>query len=129
MKIKLSTVLPLALAGAFLSLAASPATAQEKAPSKELQAKAKLSRADAEKIALAAVPNATVKEAELEEEDGGLRWSFDLKTPGSKKTTEVGVDAVTDKVVENKVESEKDEAKEKAGDKEDEKKEHEHKAH
>lgn len=113
MKTKLFPVLALA-AASFLT---HPAMAQEKAPSKELMAKAKVTRADAEKTALAAVPNATVKEAELEEEDGGLRWSFDLKTPGSKRITEVGVDAITGKIVENKVESEKDEAKEKDGDK------------
>ena len=108
-------LIPRALAAtallAALALAGS-ASAQEKVDAK-LQAKAKLTRVEAEKIALAAVPNATVKSAELEEEDGILRWSFDLKTPHTKNVTEVGVDAVTGKVVENKEEKAEDEAKEK----------------
>ena len=65
------------------------------------------------------VPSAVIKESELENEDGALRWSFDLLVPGSKKITEIGVDALTGKVIEDKVESAKDEA--------DEAKEHHHK--
>ncbi len=106
--------------GAFATLSAPSAQAQTKTPATALLAKAKVSYADAEKTAMQTVPNATIKESELENEDGSLRWSFDLTTPGSKKITEVGVDAVTGKVVENKVESEKDEADEEKG----EKKEH-----
>lgn len=117
MKTKSLLILTLAAAGVFACLTADTIMAKDKAPSKELLAKAKVTRAKAEKTALAAVPNSTVKDAELEEEDGGLRWSFDLTTPGSKKITEVGVDAITGKIIENKVESEKDEAKEKDGDK------------
>ena len=75
-------------------------------------AKAKVAYADAEKTALNAVPNATVKESELENEDGRLRWSFDLTTPGRKGITEVGVDAMTGKIVENKVENAKEDADE-----------------
>lgn len=117
MKMKLSIAfLPLAaavtLTGLFFS---SPAAGGEKIDAK-LQARAKLTREDAQKIALQEVPKGVVKDVELEEEDGILRWSFDLKTPGTKHITEVGVDAVTGKVVENKVESTKDEAKEKQED-------------
>ncbi len=43
------------------------AAAQDQVPSKALLAKAKISLADAKKIALEAVPNATVKASELEE--------------------------------------------------------------
>lgn len=103
--------------------AAGPACGQDKTPAPALLAKAKITHEQAQKIALDAVPNATIRSSELEEEDGGLRWSFDLTTPGSKKTTEVGVDALTGKIVENKVESEKDEKKEGK----DEKEEHHHK--
>ena len=110
MKNKTTLVLTTVTLCALLSVA----TARDKAPRQDLLARAKISHAQAEKIALAAVPHASVEESELEEEDGGLRWSFDLKTPGSKEITEVGVDAVTGKVVENKVEGEKDEAEEKA---------------
>src|SRR5437763_198886 len=50
----------------------------------KLMAKAKVSKEDAEKTALAQVPNGMVKEAELEKEKGKLIWSFDIATPGSK---------------------------------------------
>lgn len=117
MKNKAITILSLVATGVFATLFAPSAWAQDK-PTEKLLAKAKVTRVEAEKTALAAVPNATVKAAELEEEDGGLRWSFDLKTPGTKKITEVGVDAVTGKIVENKVENEKDEAGEEESGKE-----------
>ena len=116
----MKTSFPLLTLLAGAALTATTAFAQDKAPDPALLARAKISHADAEKLALQTVPNATVKESELETEDGGLRWSFDLKTPGSKKITEVGVDAVTGKVIENKVESEKDEAKEEKDEEKDE---------
>lgn len=107
---------PLLLAAVAAALGVLPVVAKEKPVDPKLAARAKLTRAQAEAIALKAVPNATVKEAELEDEDGRLRWSFDLKTPGSRNITEVGVDAVSGKVVENKVESDEDEAREKNDD-------------
>jgi uncharacterized membrane protein YkoI len=64
-----------------------------------LQAKAKVSKADAEHMALAKVPNGTLKEGELEMEKGKLIWSFDFTTPGSQDTTEVNVDAIAGHVV------------------------------
>ncbi len=63
---------------------------------------AKLSRADAEEIALTRAPGGTVKESELgelEKEHGKLVWSFDIATPGTNDITEVQVDAVTGEVV------------------------------
>ena len=65
----------------------------------ELQAQARISRADAEKTALAKAPNGIVKEAELEKEKGNLIWSFDITTPDSKEMTEVNVDARTGEVI------------------------------
>ncbi len=62
-------------------------------------AEAKISKADAEKIAMAQVPNGTIKEAELEKENGKLQWSFDMRTPGSRETTEVNIDAITGGVI------------------------------
>jgi uncharacterized membrane protein YkoI len=82
-----------------------------------LQAQAKVSRADAEKTALAQVPNGTIKEAELEKENGKLIWSLDITTPGTKDITEVGVDAITGEVVSREVESANKEKKEKGKDK------------
>ncbi len=60
---------------------------------------AKLSQADAEKIALTRAPGGTVKESELEKEQGKLVWSFDIATPGTTDVTEVQVDAVTGQIV------------------------------
>jgi len=93
--------------------------AADKAKSK-LEAKAKITKAEAKKIALAKVPKGKVKEAELEEENGKLIWSFDIATPGTKDITEVHVDAVTGEVVSIEKETPADQKKEK---KEDAKKE------
>ena len=78
-------------------------------------AEAKVSKADAEKTALAKVPNGTIKEGELEKENGKLIWSFDLTTPDTKDITEVNVDAMTGEVVSVEKESAESEAKEAAG--------------
>jgi hypothetical protein len=78
----------------------------------KLMADAKVSRADAEKTALAKAPNGTVKEGELEKEKGKLIWSFDIATPDSKDITEVNVDAITGDVVSVEKEAPENEAKE-----------------
>src|SRR5215475_4239063 len=85
----------------------------------KLQAQAKVSRADAEKIALAKAPNGTVKEGELEKEKGKVIWSFDITTPDSTEITEVNVDAITGDVV--SVDKEKAESGKKEKEKEKEK--------
>ena len=57
---------------------------------------AKVSRVDAERVALKAVKTShkkTVKSAELEAEGGCLIWSFDIGVAGSRMTHEVAVDA------------------------------------
>jgi len=86
-----------------------------------LAAKAKITKAEAEKIALAQVKNGTVKESDLEEEDGTLVWCVDITTRDSKEITEVLVDAQTGKVVSQKKETPGDQQKgKKDGEKEDE---------
>ena len=65
----------------------------------DLQAMAKVSKDEAAKIALAKVPNGTVKESGLEKENGKLVWSFDIATPGTRDITEVQVDALTGGIV------------------------------
>lgn len=67
----------------------------------KLMAEAKISKADAEQIALTKVPNGTIKEAELERENGHLQWSFDMAAPGQAEgtITEVNVDAITGEVI------------------------------
>ena len=80
-------------------------------------AEAKISKADAEKTALAKVPSGTIKEAELEKEKGRLIWSFDITTPDTKDIAEVNVDAVTGDVVSVEKESAESETKEATGEK------------
>ena len=82
----------------------------------KLEAKAKISRADAEKTALAKVPGGKIKDGELEEEKGKLIWSFDIATEGTKDIKEVAVDAVTGEVVSVDTETPADQAKEAAED-------------
>jgi len=91
----------------------------------KLQAEAKISKADAEKAALAKVPGGTIKEGELEKEKGKLIWSFDISIPGSSDIKEVQVDARTGEVVSVETETAAAEAKEKKGkkDKDDDEKE------
>ena len=74
---------------------------------------AKISRGDAERAALAKVPNGVIKEGELEKEHGRLIWSFDIASPGSKDITEVHVDAKTGEVIATEKETEAHEAAEK----------------
>ena len=51
------------------------------------------------KITLARVPGGTITDAELEEEDGRLIYSFDIKVAGKSGKEEVEVDATTGAVV------------------------------
>ena len=81
----------------------------------KLMAEARVSKADAEKTALAKVPTGTIKEGELEKEKGKLIWSFDIITPVTKDITEVNVDAITGDVVSVEKEPAESEAKEAAG--------------
>lgn len=77
-----------------------------------LERQAKVTKNQAQAIALAKVPNGTVKECEIEKEHGKLIWSFDITTPGTEGVTEVNVDALTGDVVGVGHESAVDEAKE-----------------
>jgi uncharacterized membrane protein YkoI len=92
-----------------------PAVCKEEKPG--LAAKAKIACADAEKAARAKVPGGQVKSREIEEENGRLVYSFDLRVKGKSGIEEVQVDAATGEVVSVQHESPADEAKEKAKDK------------
>jgi uncharacterized membrane protein YkoI len=89
------------------------ACVSEKEDQAQLNAQAKVSQTEAQQIALAKVPNGTIKEGELEKEHGKLIWSFDISTPDSKDIKEVNVDAITGAVVSVDTETPKQEAKEK----------------
>ena len=84
----------------------------------KLEAQAKITKAEAQKIALDKVPGGTIKEGDIEKEKGKLLWSFDIATPGTKDITEVQVDALTGQVLDISKETVADQEKEK---KEDEK--------
>jgi uncharacterized membrane protein YkoI len=88
----------------------------EKGQAAKLEAKAKITKAEAEKIALAKVPGGTIKEGGIEEEKGKVIWSFDIATPGTKDITEVQVDAMTGAVVDIAKETVADQEKEKQED-------------
>jgi hypothetical protein len=105
-----SVVGSLLVAGLFIGCASEKSEREEQA---KLEAQAKISRADAEKAALAKVAGGTIKEGEIEKEKGKLIWSFDVATAGTKDITEVHVDAMTGEVVGMEKETAKDEAKEK----------------
>jgi uncharacterized membrane protein YkoI len=78
-----------------------------------LEAKAKIGRADAEKLALARVPGGTITEGELEEEGGRVVWSFDIASPGTTDLKELWVDAETGVILKTETETADQEAKEK----------------
>ena len=83
----------------------------------QLASRAKVSRTQAEATALKKAPGGTVKEAELEEENGKLVWSFDIARSGTRNITEVHVDAITGKVIATEIETPEHEAAEAAADK------------
>ena len=99
---------------ALLALALVPALVQagEKDEQKKLMAKAKITEAAARATASATVPDGKVKEAELEEEDGVLVWSFDFTRPKTDNITEVQINALTGKVQKTEIETPADIAKE-----------------
>ena len=105
-----SLVLGMVLGFAAAILAAQPSEA-------ELIKQAKITKAEAEQIALAKVSHGIVKSAEIEKEKGQLVWSFDIARPGTRDITEIWVDAITGKIVSTQTESPRDQAKEAAADK------------
>jgi hypothetical protein len=108
-----SLVVSFAFVGAFrLSSVALGAPSEA-----ELIKEAKVSKAQAEKTALARVRNGAIKSEELEREHGRLIWSFDIGTNGTRNITEVQVDAKNGKIVSVQTESPRDQAKEAAGEK------------
>ena len=100
MRINVPTAISLGLAASLLAGCASEDEKGEKSDNKaQLQAQAKISKSDAEAIAMSKVPNGTIKESELEKENGHLQWSFDMTTPDRKDITEVNIDAITGTVL------------------------------
>jgi hypothetical protein len=95
---KTKTVLFTVLCGAIL-VAGMIGCATGKDGEAKLQAQAKVSRSEAEKIALAKMPGGTIKEGEIEKEKGKVVRSFNIATPGTMDITEVQVDAMSGELV------------------------------
>lgn len=100
-------------------LMAAPVFAQG-VPMKEekpgLLKRAKVTADAATAAAQAKVPKGKIASAEIEEENGKLIYSFDVKTKGKTGIDEVNVDAITGKVSVQH-ETPRDEARERAADK------------
>lgn len=79
-----------------------------------LLAKAAVKADSATAIALAAVPGGRVVSAEIENEDGALIYSFDIRVTGKSGIDEVHVDARTGKVLKKEHETPADEKAEAA---------------
>lgn len=115
-----SRILILAIATLAASAAASSLSAQGvvvKEDKPGLLKKAVIKPEVATATALAKVPGGKIQSAEIEEEDGKLIYSFDIKVAGKSGIEEVAVDAKTGTAtVEH--ETPEDEAKEAKADKE-----------
>jgi uncharacterized membrane protein YkoI len=64
-----------------------------------LEAKAKISREEAAKIALSRVPDGTISQETITEELGRLVWAFNITTQRNPGNTKLVVDATTGTVV------------------------------
>ena len=103
--------------GTVLGFAAADAAFAAEPSEVELIKQAKITKAEAEQIALAKVSHGLVKSAEIEKEKGHLVWSLDIARPGTRDITEILVDAKTGKIISTQTESLRDQAKEAAADK------------
>src|SRR5438552_33523 len=101
-------------AGLFVVLLASANAALTE---KQLAKQAKITRNQAEQIALTKVLQGRISSSELEREHGRLIWSFDIAKPGTNNVSEIQVDAKTGGIVSVKTETPKDQAAEAAADK------------
>ena len=106
-----NSLLPLAAASVFAIACSAPAHAAE-ASQASLMKQAKVTKAAATKTAMAKVPGGTIKDSELENENGALVWSFDITLPKDKNIHEVQVNAITGVVVSSVIETPKAQAKE-----------------
>jgi len=83
-------------------------------PQAELLKEATIDSMTARATALAEVPGGEIAGMELEQEDGLLIWSFDIKVAGQEGVEEIHVDARTGKVVKTEHETDESEAAEAA---------------
>jgi hypothetical protein len=109
------------MAGLLVSSFGCATSKEDEGDAAQLEATAKISRAEAEKTALAKVPGGTIKEGGIEKEKGKVVWSFDISMPGTTDIMEVQVDAQTGAIVAMDKESAAKEAKEKKHEEKEEK--------
>jgi len=64
-----------------------------------LAAKTKITEAAAAATAQKRFPKGAIQSVELEHEDGHLKYSYDIATPGKPGIDEVDVDALTGKII------------------------------
>jgi uncharacterized membrane protein YkoI len=64
-----------------------------------LAAKTKITEAAAAATAQKRFPKGAIQSVELEREDGHLKYSYDMATPGKPGIDEVDVDALTGKII------------------------------
>jgi uncharacterized membrane protein YkoI len=86
--------------------AMAPVALREERPG--LLARARITEAEARSLALARVPAGRVVDAELEEEDGRLVYSYDLEVDGLPGRMDVEIDAMTGEVLGVEHEDEED---------------------
>lgn len=105
----------LVIAALVLTVPAYAQAVKVKETAPGLLKRAKVTPEAATATARSLVPKGKIVSAEIEEEDGKLLYSFDIKTAGKSGIDEVNVDAISGKgSVQH--ESPQDEAKEKAAD-------------
>lgn len=113
-------IIPVAVASMALFPATNRAAAQTANYKKDLPAaltkQAKISEDVAAKTALARVSKGEIQAVELEQENGKLIYSYDIKVPGKSGIDEVAVSAISGKVVAFTHETPADEAREAAED-------------
>jgi uncharacterized membrane protein YkoI len=103
------------LAAAATIVTAFPAVAQgtyKREIPDALAKKAKVTEDVAAKTAIARVPKGEIQTVELEEENGKLIYSYDIKVAGKSGIEEVNVDAITGAIVAHEHEDAAAEAKE-----------------
>lgn len=109
----------LAFAAAAFALVSTAARAQSIKVKEEkpgLAARAKITADSAQRLALSHVAGGRLAAGEIEEENGKLVYSFDIRVSGKSGIEEVQIDAVNGAFVSKKHESPADEQKEKAAD-------------
>lgn len=93
-----SIITPLATTALLAGTAVAQGSYKREMPD-SLLAKTKITEAAAAATAQKRFPKGTIQSLELEREDGHLKYSYDIATPGKPGIDEVDVDALTGKII------------------------------